>query len=82
VPSLLEARGTSFSAPLVAGAVARVIQKKLVPATGNGAEVEGIRSWIRANADRQGVAPLDHPWGALVGYTFDGEREGIVQAPK
>lgn len=82
VPSLLEARGTSFSAPLVAGAVARVIQKKLVPATGDGVEVEGIRSWIRTNADRQGVAPLDHPWGDLVGYTFDGEREGIVQAPK
>jgi subtilisin family serine protease len=82
VPSLLEARGTSFSAPLAAGAVARVIQKKLVPATGDSVEVEGIRSWIRSNADRQGVAPLDHPWGALVGYTFDGEREGIVQAPK
>ncbi len=82
VPSLLEARGTSFSAPLVAGVVARIIQKKLVAATGNGAEVEGIRTWIRNNADRKGVAPLDHPWGTLVNYTFDGEREGIAQAPK
>jgi subtilisin len=82
VPSLLEARGTSFSAPLVAGVVARVMQKGLVSATGNAAEVEGIRSWIRTNADRKGVAPLDHPWGTGVGYTFDGEREGIAQAPK
>ncbi len=82
VPSLWEARGTSFAAPLVSGVVARVMQKKLAPATFDPAEVEGIRTWIRNNADRKGEAPLDHPWGTLVNYTFDGEREGIAQAPK
>jgi subtilisin family serine protease len=83
VPGLQEARGTSFAAALVSGVVARVMQKQLVPATSNGAEVEGIRTWIRNNASRTGVAPLDHPWaGVVYDYTFDGVREGIAQAPK
>jgi subtilisin family serine protease len=83
VPSLFEARGTSFSAPLVTGTVARVMQKLLVPATLNATEVEGIRSWIKTNASRKNIAPLDHPWaGLLYDYTFDGVREGIVQAPQ
>lgn len=84
VPSLAEARGSSFSAALVSGVVARVIQKQLVPATGNGAEVEGIRSWIKNNASRKDVAPLDHPWMGIiyVPTTFDGVREGIAQAPQ
>ena len=82
-PSLMEARGTSFAAPLVSGIVARVIQKQLVPATADGAEVDGIRTWIGQHADRQGEAPLDHPWaGTIYPYTFDGVREGIAQAPK
>jgi subtilisin family serine protease len=83
VPSLLEARGTSFSAALVSGVVARVLQKQLVPDTGDGAEVEGVRSWIKTNASRVGTAPLDQPWGNIIyTYTFDGVREGIVQAPQ
>jgi subtilisin family serine protease len=83
VPGLQEARGTSFAAALVSGVVARVMQKQLVPATSNGAEVEGIRTWIRNNASRIGAAPLDHPWaGVIYDYTFDGVREGIAQAPK
>ena len=83
VPGLQEARGTSFAAALVSGVVARVMQKQLVPATSNGAEVEGIRTWIRNNASRTGAAPLDHPWaGVVYDYTFDGVREGIAQAPK
>ena len=83
VPGLQEARGTSFAAALVTGVVARVMQKQLVPATSNGAEVEGIRTWIRNNASRTGAAPLDHPWaGVVYDYTFDGVREGIAQAPK
>ena len=83
VPGLQEARGTSFAAALVSGVVARVMQKQLVPATSNGAEVEGIRTWIRNNASRTGAVPLDHPWaGVVYDYTFDGVREGIAQAPK
>jgi subtilisin len=83
VPGLQEARGTSFAAALVSGVVARVMQKQLVPATSNGAEVEGIRTWIRNNASRVGAAPLDHPWaGVVYDYTFDFVREGIAQAPK
>jgi subtilisin family serine protease len=77
VPSLAEARGTSFSAPLVAGTVARVMQKLLVPLDSGSATVEGVRSWIRTNASRVGVAPVDNPLGG----TFDGVREGIAQAP-
>lgn len=81
-----EAVGTSFAAPHVAGVVARIMQLGLVEATGS-LEVEGIRNWIRDNADRRGSnpdpgglspAPLDQPYGY---YSFDGEREGIVQAP-
>ena len=83
VPGLYEARGTSFSAPLVAGVVARVMQKTLVAATGNAAEVEGIRTWLQTNASRKDTAPLDHPWaGVIYDYTFDGVREGVAQAPQ
>lgn len=73
----LEARGTSFSAPLVAGVVARILQANPV------LDVTGVRSQIGALADRVGDVPLDHPWNGIFGvsYTFDGEREGIAQAP-
>lgn len=82
VPGLYEARGTSFAAPLVAGVVARVIQKALVSATGS-ALVDGIRTWLQTNASRKNTAPLDHPWaGVIYDYTFDGVREGIAQAPQ
>jgi subtilisin family serine protease len=83
VPGLYEARGTSFSAPLVAGVVARVMQKALVAGTRNAAEVEGIRTWLQTNASRKNTAPLDHPWaGEIYDYTFDGVREGVAQAPQ
>jgi subtilisin len=62
--------GTSMAAPHVAGVVARLIQ------AGNSG-VEYIRQLIRLNAARVGVAPLDSPTS---GYSFDSEREGIVQA--
>jgi hypothetical protein len=63
--------------------VARVLQKQLVNVTGNSAQVEAVRRWVHDNADRSGVAPLDHPWaGVIYNYTFDGVREGIAQAPK
>jgi len=83
VPSLAEARGTSFSAPLVVGTVARVLQKGLVPLDSGSTTVEGIRSWIRTNASRVGVAPVDNPLGGTIyPYSFDGVREGIAQAPR
>jgi len=83
VPSLVEARGTSFSAPLVSGVVARVLQKLLVPLDSGATTVEGVRSWLKTNASRVGTAPLDHPWANVAfPYTFDTVREGIAQAPK
>jgi len=84
VPSSAEARGTSFSAPLVTGAVARVLQKLLVPLDSGATTVEGVRSWLRTNASRAGVAPVDNPLAGTVypPNSFDGVREGIVQAPK
>ena len=63
--------GTSVSAPLVAGIVARLIQK------GN-TGVENIRSKIRSTAQLVGYAPYNSPYA---GYTFDGQREGIAKAP-
>jgi subtilisin family serine protease len=83
VPSLLEARGTSFSAPLVTGAVARVMQKLLVPLDSGSTTVEGVRNWLKTNASRVGVAPVDNPLGGTIyPYSFDGVREGIAQAPQ
>ena len=83
LPNGAEARGTSFSAALVSGIVARVIQKQLVPASGDAVEIDGIRTWIQQNASRVGEAPLDHPWANVIfPYTFDGVREGVAQAPK
>lgn len=83
VPSLAEARGTSFSAPLVAGAAARILQKALVPLDSGASTVEGVRSWLKNNASRAGIAPVDNPLGGtFYFYSFDGVREGIAQAPK
>jgi subtilisin len=82
VPGLVEARGTSFSAPLVTGTVARVMQKLLVPLDSGSATVEGVRSWLQTNASRVGVAPVNNPLGGtFYFYSFDGIREGIAQAP-
>ena len=64
--------GTSMAAPHVAGVVARKIQKEGLSG------VENIRTSIRNNADLDGTAPIDSP---ASGYSYDGEREGIVQAP-
>ena len=67
----VRASGTSVSAPLVSGVVARLMQK------GNSG-VENIRSILRSTASQLGTAPID---SRLSGYTFDGEREGIAKAP-
>ena len=64
--------GTSMAAPHVAGVVALMFQQD-----GN-TTPEEARTAIRGGADRIVVAPLDSP---TVGYDFDGEREGILNAP-
>src|SRR2546425_5569246 len=63
--------GTSMATAHVTGIVARLMQSGM-------AGVENIRGFIRSSADRIGIAPLDSPSSD---YTFDGEREGITQAP-
>ncbi|MBI2152703.1 MAG: S8 family serine peptidase [Candidatus Rokubacteria bacterium] len=70
--------GTSMAAPHVAGVVALMWQKALVAIPPGSVSPEDARLQIRTGADRIGVAPLDSPTG---GYTFDGEREGILFAP-
>ena len=64
--------GTSMAAPHVAGVVALMWQRygTLTP--------EDARGRIRGHASRVGTAPLDSP---TIGYTFDGEHEGIAWAP-
>ncbi len=62
--------GTSMASPHVAGVVARYYQA--------GFQASDIRQFLQIDADRIGVGPLDSPGTQ---YTFDGEREGIVQAP-
>jgi subtilisin len=63
--------GTSMAAPHVAGVVALMAQQSaLTP--------EEARRRLRRGADAVDTAPFDSPAG---GYTFDGEREGVVSAP-
>ena len=64
--------GTSMASPHVAGIVARYYQQDPLYTVGD------IRQFLESDADRVGVAPLGSPTGS---YTFDGEREGIAQAP-
>jgi subtilisin family serine protease len=63
--------GSSISSPLVAGVVARMLQKGV-------SGVENVRTQLRSTAQKVGTAPLD---SRITGYTFDGEREGIAKAP-
>jgi len=68
----VELSGTSMAAPHVAGVVALMWQKL------GAISPENARARIRNNVARWGTAPLD---SAVEGYTFDGEREGILWAP-
>ena len=61
--------GTSMASPHVAGVVARHYQA--------GFQAGDIRQFLQLDADRIGIAPLDSPGSQ---YTYDGVREGIVQA--
>lgn len=65
--------GTSMSAPHVTGVLALMYEK-----AGGNLSPETARTTLRTNAERVGVAPLNSP---TTGYTFDGEREGILFAP-
>lgn len=64
--------GTSMSSPHVAGITARYFQQNPAYSPAD------VRGWIAADAARPGVAPLNSP---ASGYTFDGVREGVAQAP-
>ena len=63
--------GTSMSAPHVAGIVARMFER-------GESDVEMIRGLLRGGSDLPGVAPRHSPSTA---YSFDGEHEGVAQAP-
>jgi subtilisin family serine protease len=88
----IEARGTSFAAPLVAGIAARMKQVGMGGGTGDAAEVDAIRNEIFNTADRASAnpndpdaAPVRHAWADLTvplfNQTDDGVKEGIAQAP-
>jgi subtilisin len=64
--------GTSMAAPHVAGVLARHYQAN------SSYTVSDVRQFLIIDAARKGVAPLDSPTS---GYSFDGVREGVVQAP-
>jgi subtilisin len=64
--------GTSMASPHVAGIVARYYQQNA------SYTVDDIRQFLQFDADRIGIAPLNSPTGS---YTFDGDREGVAQAP-
>jgi subtilisin len=63
--------GTSMAAPHVAGVVALMAEQSALT-------TDDARRRLRFGADAVDIAPFDSPAG---GYSFDGEREGVVWAP-
>jgi subtilisin family serine protease len=70
--------GTSMAAPHAAGVVALMWEKTLLLNSAGLLHPEDARATLRAKAALVGEAPLDAP---TTGYSFDGEREGILSAP-
>jgi subtilisin family serine protease len=66
--------GTSMAAPHAAGVTVLLYQQAL--ASGQPTNAEAIRSRLMQSASHVG-APLDSP---TTGYTFDGQREGVLSA--
>lgn len=66
--------GTSMASPHVAGVAALLWEKNAA----TGITPEQIRSVLRKSALNAGTAPLPSPTRS---YTYDGEREGIVDVP-
>jgi subtilisin family serine protease len=64
--------GTSMAAPHVAGVVALMAQQSLTLTP------DDARRRLRLGAAATDTAPFDSP---AAGYSFDGEREGVVSAP-
>ena len=67
-----------MAAPHAAGVVALVWEKALLLNPAGRLHPEDARATLRAKAERVAEAPLDSP---TTGYSFDGEREGILSAP-
>jgi subtilisin len=64
--------GTSMASPHVAGVVALILDAACTALSPG-----QVRGFITANAELAGDAPIDSPTN---GYSFDGVREGIVDA--
>jgi subtilisin family serine protease len=68
--------GTSMASPHTAGVAALVWQKTL--AGGQTVTPEQVRARLRGGAVNVSLAPYHSP---TTGYSFDGEREGVLSAP-